>query len=112
MVGIFSQTIDEEDFGDPKFANKTSYIMSAYTKFVEAQGARVVPLIREESDETTLWKVERLNGVLYPGGGGDYYEKGKLVWDRIIQYNDGGQFYPMWGTCLGFEHFVAYTATA
>ena len=55
--------------------------MSAYTKYIEAQGARVVPLIREESDEITMWKVARLNGVLFPGGGGDYYRKGKLVWD-------------------------------
>ena len=52
-----------------------------------------------------------LNGVLFPGGGGDYFDKGKLVFDKIIEYNDAGLFYPMWGTCLGYEHFVAYTAT-
>ena len=90
VIGVFSQTIVEADFNDPKFANKTSYIMSAYTKFIEAQGARVVPLIREESDQVTLDKVSKLNGILFPGGGGKYLDKGKLVWDAILKANDGG----------------------
>ena len=34
VIGVFSQTIVEADYNDPKFANKTSYIMSAYTKFI------------------------------------------------------------------------------
>lgn len=55
--------------------------MSAYTKYIEAQGARVVPLIFEDSAEVTLDKVAHLDGVLYPGGAGDYYDIGKTVLD-------------------------------
>jgi gamma-glutamyl hydrolase len=50
--------------------------------------------------------------VLFPGGDGDNYEIGKLVFDQIVKYNDEGHFYPAWGTCLGYEDMVAYTATA
>ncbi len=27
-----------------------------------------------------------------------------------MKFNDAGQFYPLWGTCLGFERLAAYTA--
>jgi hypothetical protein len=42
VIGIFTQTIKNadgtlaEEFKDPKYENKTSYIMSAYTKYIEA----------------------------------------------------------------------------
>ena len=32
------------------------------------------------------------------------------MFDQIIKYNDAGHFYPAWGTCLGYENMVAYTA--
>jgi len=49
---------------------------------------------------------------LFPGGDGDNYDIGKLVFDEIVKYNDEGHFYPAWGTCLGYENMVAYTADA
>ncbi len=47
-------------------------------------------MIFEDSDEVTLAKVDSLNGVLYPGGAGDYYGIGKKVMDKIMQTNDAG----------------------
>ena len=47
---------------------------------------------------------------MFPGGGGDYYAKGQYVLDQIKKFNDAGHFYPLWATCLGFEHLVTYTA--
>lgn len=87
--------------------------MSAYVKFIEASGARVVPIINEESNSTTLEKLEHLDGVLYPGGGGlDYIYKGRFVFDQIKKFNDAGKFFPAWGTCLGMEFLTVYTAEA
>lgn len=60
----------------------------------------------------TLEKLEHLDGVLFPGGDGDYYKLGKFVFDQIIKYNDQGHFYPAWATCLGYEELVGYSATA
>ena len=52
---------------------------------MQAQGARVVPIINEEDESTTLNKLKHLDGVLYPGGGADYYNKGKYVFDWVLK---------------------------
>lgn len=97
---------------DPRFAGYASYVMSDVVKFMEAQGARVVPVVRGETDEVTKELLKHLDGVLFPGGDGDNYDLGKLVLDEIVKYNDAGHYYPAWGTCLGYENMVAYTADA
>lgn len=74
-------------------------------------GARVVPIIREESDEVTLQKLHKLNGVLMPGGDADYLEKGLFVFEQAKKINDAGKVFPIWGTCLGYENMVIYSAS-
>ena len=97
---------------DPKFANYTSFIEAGYVMFLEGSGARVVPILDTETDEETLNKLKHLDGVLFPGGSGDDYYKGKAryIWDRAIEFNDNGQFFPLWGTCLGFEYMGIFAA--
>jgi gamma-glutamyl hydrolase len=73
---------------DPRFANYYSYIMTSYVDFVQSSGARVVPLIVNEPAEVTLDKLSKLNGVLFPGGDGDYLEYGRFVHEKIKEYND------------------------
>ena len=85
-------------------------MMSAYVKFMQAQGARVVPIIVGESTDVTMKKLKGLDGVLFPGGDGDNFDLGKMVFEQIKAFNDQGHFYPAWGTCLGYENMVAYTA--
>jgi gamma-glutamyl hydrolase len=85
--------------------------MSAYVRYIEAAGARVIPLIRDDPDEVTLDKLSKIDGVLAPGGDGDYLKIGKLIMDQVIKYNDEGHFYPMWGTCLGYENMALFTAS-
>jgi gamma-glutamyl hydrolase len=48
--------------------------------------------------------------VLFPGGGGDYNEIGQLILKEAIAMNDAGKFFPIWGTCLGFERLSLWTA--
>ena len=58
---------------DPRFDGYGSYIMSSYVDAILAAGARAVPLIVNTDDEkTSLTKLSKLNGVLMPGGDGDY----------------------------------------
>ena len=68
---------------DTRFINYKSYIMKSYVDFVEAAGARVVPLVVGEPEEVTLEKLQKLNGVIFPGGDGDYLEYGRLVFKTI-----------------------------
>ena len=97
---------------DPRLENYDTYIMAAYVKYIEASGARVVPLIEGENKEDTLFKLSHLNGVLFPGGGDGGEDFGELIFRQILEYNDEGNFYPAWGTCLGYEHMVMYTSDA
>jgi len=86
--------------------------MAAYVRFVQGAGARVVPIVYDEPEEVTMKKLKSLDGVLFPGGGGDYFKVGRLVLKHAISENDAGKFFPVWGTCLGFERLVVFTATA
>ncbi len=87
-------------------------MMAAYVKFMEASGARVVPLIWNEPDEVLYEKLSKLNGVLFPGGDGDYVEYGRKIINKLIEYNDNGIFYPAMGICLGFENMHIWASDA
>ena len=84
--------------------------MAAYVRYLEASGARVLPILMNDDEETVLSKLSMVNGVLIPGGAGDYRHVGKIILDKAIEYNDAGQFFPVWGTCLGFEFLSKVTA--
>ena len=112
VIGILSQTLEKYMHKDARFSNYTSYMMSDYVRYMEAQGARVIPIINGEPKNVTLDKLAHVDGVLFPGGDGDDFDLGKLVFDEIVKYNNEGHFYPAWGTCLGYENMVAYTADA
>jgi gamma-glutamyl hydrolase len=77
---------------------------------LESAGARVVPLIRGEPESVTLEKLKKLNGVLMPGGDGDYVEFGRFIYNTIKSHNDNGTYFPLWGTCLGFENFAIFAS--
>ena len=55
--------------------------------------------------------MSKISGVLMPGGGGDYVAKGQFISDQARKMNDQGSFFPVWGTCLGFERLAIYTAS-
>jgi gamma-glutamyl hydrolase len=89
VIGIVSQTIEAE-MTDPAFERYDSYIMSSYVKYFEAQGARVVPLLITESDDEIFEKLEKLNGVVMPGGNGNYLDLGQKIFNKVKQINDNG----------------------
>ena len=69
VIGILTQTLEPGMEGE---IQAHSYIMAAYVRYIESFGARVVPILTNESNDETLIKLKGLNGVLFPGGGGDY----------------------------------------
>ena len=112
-IGIVSQALSSDMKKDPRFDGYNSYIMAAYVKFMEGSGARVIPIVDTESQEVTVKKMtEQLDGILLPGGGGDddYFSKGQQIYNQAISMNDAGHFFPVWGTCLGFEYLASYAA--
>ena len=108
IIGIVSQPLHS----DPGL----SYIAASYVKFVEMAGGRAVPLKFGDATSEIDGLLDGLNGVLWPGGGADvgntsspYYQFAAHIWNRVIEKNDKGVKFPMWGTCLGFEfiHIMA-----
>ncbi len=83
MIGVISQTLELEMHNDTRFDDYNSYIMKSYVDWIEAQGARVVPLIVDEPRQVTVDKLRRMNGVLFPGGDGNYSSYGRFVFDTI-----------------------------
>lgn len=49
-------------------------------------------------------KLSKVNGVIFPGGDADYYELAGFILDYIKKENQNGNYYPLWGICLGFEY--------
>jgi gamma-glutamyl hydrolase len=62
----------------------------------------------------TLSQLDKLNGIFYCGGeaGGDYITFGKQIFEAVKQKNDEGQYFPIWGTCLGFEDLAMFVNTS
>jgi gamma-glutamyl hydrolase len=112
VIGIVSQGIDSDFVNDPRFVGYDSYIMAAYVKFIEAAGARVVPLVWNEPAEVTMDKLSKLDGVLFPGGANSYVQYGEKIIQKLMEYNDEGHFYPAWGTCLGYEALMVWASSA
>jgi gamma-glutamyl hydrolase len=83
VIGVISQTLEVEMHNDTRFSEYNSYIMKSYVDWIEAQGARVVPLIVDEDRNATLDKLKRMNGVLFPGGDGNYSSFGRFVFDTV-----------------------------
>lgn len=110
VIGVVSQPIDDSFPDDPRFEGYSTYIMAAYVDFLQGSGARVVPLILGEDWDVTLDKINRLDGILFPGGDGDYIEFGRSMYKEVKSMNDQGHFYPLWGICLGFENMAIWAS--
>lgn len=109
IIGILSQP-------GPPAPKNYSYIAASYIKFVEASGARVIPLQYDLPAEEFKRRFQIINGVLIPGGGQvlspnhPFYDAVALLVDLGKAANDAGDYFPIHGTCLGFEALAVVAA--
>ncbi|KAI8426372.1 hypothetical protein MSG28_005223 [Choristoneura fumiferana] len=95
IIGVLSQEQSFYLHGKYPEENFTSYIAASYVKDVESAGARVVPII-----------------VLIPGGAtyfnqsNGYADAGQHIYELAMELNDAGDYFPIFGTCLGFELLI------
>ncbi|XP_074478296.1 gamma-glutamyl hydrolase-like isoform X3 [Sebastes fasciatus] len=109
IIGVLAQEIRS-----PK-ANQTSYIAASYVKFLESAGARVVPVMISQTLEEYKTLFNSINGILYPGGRASikssaYQRAAQIFYDLAIEANKRGDYFPVWGTCLGFEQLIYLTS--
>ncbi|KAJ8430347.1 hypothetical protein Cgig2_021624 [Carnegiea gigantea] len=58
------------------------------------------------SDSSSGRKLDLVNGVLFTGGSaksGLYFDVVGLIFKKVLEKNDAGQFFPCYAICLGFE---------
>lgn len=88
---------------------KRSYMAASYVKWLEAQGAHVVPLVHDAPMKDTAALLEKVNGILFPGGVFPsepiYEEFSRFVFDTGVR-----EKIPMWGECLGLLQFLLFTS--
>jgi len=111
VIGVLSLPMDSDGAGSTD-SSATSYIVSSYVKWLEGAGARVVPIRFDTSYDKVDALLPKLNGVLFTGGSAGIRIKGQLtpfgnmgcyIYNKIVNMNNNGQYFPLWGTCLGFE---------
>ena len=73
-----------------------------YTQF------QVVPVLDSLSQDELNRTLHSLNGMLIPGGAqyfpdSIFYKASKYIYDWTTEHNNKGLYFPLWGTCLGFE---------
>lgn len=119
VIGVFAQhtsTVTRAGSIDPEVKARLSaygyLIPASYVKWVEQAGGRVLPVLPDQPPSYYERLFARTNGMLFPGGNQGilpadiYTEDGKTVWDLAKAANDAGDYYPIWGTCLGFEELA------
>jgi gamma-glutamyl hydrolase len=90
-----------------------SYLYKRYVTWVQMAGANAVIIPYNTNTLATL--LSTVHGVLWVGGGientkthsNEQYETfvGVLesIFDHAVRENDRGNYFPLWGTCLGFD---------
>ncbi|XP_048214764.1 gamma-glutamyl hydrolase [Perognathus longimembris pacificus] len=84
------------------------YIAASYVKYIESAGGRVVPIRTDLTYSEYSHIFRSINGLLLPGGSvslmhSEYAHVAKTFYKMAIQSFDDGDYFPLWGTCLGFE---------
>ncbi|KAJ8413339.1 hypothetical protein AAFF_G00093350 [Aldrovandia affinis] len=107
IIGVLAQRSRRLPFG--------SYIAASYVKFLESAGARVVPVKINQTREEYERLFNSINGVLFPGGGSnlvtsEYAKAARTFYDLALKANLKGDYFPIWGTCLGFEQLTYLTS--
>jgi gamma-glutamyl hydrolase len=103
IVGIMTEPVPDQlnTYG-------TSFLNADYVKWLEGAGCRVVPVHYNSSHEELRDIFGKINGLLFPGGADIinhtlYYNSSLYMFNLAIQANQAGDYFPLWGTCLGFE---------
>lgn len=111
VIGILTQLVSAEvmkPFG-------RTYIPSSYVKYIESGGSRVMPirLTHTTAEYENIFK--KINGLLLIGGAvdletSDFARVAKIFYTLAQTANDAGDFFPIWGTCLGMQLLTVLVA--
>lgn len=112
IIGIISQPTD----GLPLSALGRTFVVADYVKWIESSGARVVPVHYDADPAALKVLMTQINGLLFTGGslnltaGVPYFDVARRLIEQAMTFNDAGDYFPVWGTCQGFQLLSIYGA--
>ncbi|KAJ8286134.1 hypothetical protein GJAV_G00034920 [Gymnothorax javanicus] len=111
IIGILTQEVVDK----PLMRYGKTFIPAAYVKYVESGGSRVMPIRLNQTLPEYEKIFKSINGMLYIGGAvnletSDYARAARAFYRLAIEANDAGDYFPIWGTCLGFQLLTALVA--
>eukprot|EP00111_Clytia_hemisphaerica_P007446 TCONS_00021640-protein len=88
------------------------YFGASFVKWVESVGGRVVPIPEDIGKFSLLKLLNKINGVILPGGDGDFQRVAKI----IVQYSrkqkvKKNRLFPVLGICLGAQILMKIQTT-
>ncbi|XP_052786030.1 gamma-glutamyl hydrolase-like [Mya arenaria] len=110
IIGVLAQESSQSSvkYGD-------TFIPADYFQYIEMGGARGVPVFVDREIEYYEHLMNSINGVLFPGGGvslttSKMARAARIIYKLAIQANNAGRYFPLWGTCMGFQLLTVLTA--
>jgi gamma-glutamyl hydrolase len=108
VIGILSQPDVDRNDGEAHTPG-VFYIAASYVKWLEAGGARSIPIPYDATNELFDKLFAEIDGLLLPGGSATFPPFLQYALDTIVAANqDGTRYFPVWGTCLGYEFLIQY----
>ncbi|KAF3695634.1 Gamma-glutamyl hydrolase [Channa argus] len=111
VIGILTQLVSDEamqPFG-------RTYIPSSYVKYLESGGSRVMPIRLTLTTAEYENIFQKINGLILIGGAADleksdFAKVAKIFYRLAVMANDAGDFFPIWGTCMGMQLLTVLVA--
>jgi len=114
IIGVLTQDLEPSMWSAlPGIEDYSSWLVASNVKWLEAGGVQVVPIIVNGSIDQTEYFREMftsLNGLMIPGGPDNsilpdagFSKASYAFFSMAMEANDAGDFFPIWGTCLGME---------
>jgi len=107
VIGV----LDQPNSDDLQAAGCTgeTYLPADYVKWIESAGGRVVPIPHNATQSKLQELFQYVNGILFTGGDLSlmpdtvYYQTALYLYNLAIAENNKGIYFPVWGTCQGFQ---------
>ena len=107
VIGILAQ---------PRFSNVTmteqQYVAASYVKWLEAGGARAIPIPYDTQSTQLLDDLFlQMNGLFLPGGDATLPWAVQYLLQKAVASNQPASeqgYFPVWGTCLGYEFLLRF----
>lgn len=111
VVGIISVPLSP----DKKFFSVCgdSYLANSHIKWLKSQN--IEPLVIPYNTKNLKPYLKLVDGLYFPSGGAfavtqpEYYKCCKKLLHLAMKENDKGNYFPIWGCCMGFQQMLIIT---